>query len=502
MSAKALRLPVEIFDRSGYDDYYIFCLPSAGRDALLSMSHRLYWSIWTDEDGSRISLNDEQMALIDATVAELTGGVQVQCLEEQFDRLIEAIQSISINVNSGGSGDMSVINNCVSCGGCGCSQCNGGYPWGDDPTQPPLPPLPSTDPTYPGETYPAEWCDRATEVASRYVDAVSSIGTWFTGIAVTVEAAKDFISYKYAGWGGLWPIVISALVTALAFIIEGLLTADVATLANSIKNDLICAVLRSDSPAEADENFARVINDATVGQPVPVVAFMRLMNLFVWDSIFDLEGRATDPAYVGSNCEFCDSGGGGGGGGEPDPSTEPQQVEDEAWYMCPVLSVEYDSGNAQRFHQLEAGTNIWEMVATNDGLNVVRFNPHPHGFGDLDLETVAAQDGYVVLLLEGGEGTDTGFSNWLAGGSCMHPYGKFSNHPGVNCFYHIRPGLAGGDLEVAFLAYAASQGWLTHNLGDDMDKTRMSFECRSEQEERWTCQIWLIVPEEDVNVPE
>lgn len=109
--AKPYRLPVAIFQRETAENMYLFCLPSAGRDALLANSERLLWdAVWIGENGERVGLDDSQRSIMEETIAQLCEGVSMDDLIAILTKINQTIESKNLNV-------------CVECGtmcNCGC----------------------------------------------------------------------------------------------------------------------------------------------------------------------------------------------------------------------------------------------------------------------------------------------------------------------------------------------------------------------------------------------
>lgn len=96
--SKALRLPVSLLQKGDSASYCLFCLPSGGRDILLSMAHRMLWDIYVDGDGARVQLSDAERAIIDATIEGLIMGCEFPDYSEELNALAEAIANISLSV--------------------------------------------------------------------------------------------------------------------------------------------------------------------------------------------------------------------------------------------------------------------------------------------------------------------------------------------------------------------------------------------------------------------
>ncbi|MCB8946169.1 MAG: hypothetical protein H6658_20685 [Ardenticatenaceae bacterium] len=299
------------------------------------------WLAWEKDNTNRAALAAAAWkSAIDYTYENgwLNCGESMECCEEILNRLT------NIETLIGGL-DMTVtVNNCISCGcggGCGCN--NGDYPWGNDPAQDPLPTPPSTDPTYPNEADPAGWCDRVTEIVSRYVVVFQTLQEWWGGINGTATAIISWIDYYFGSLGVASPIIVAALSAALSFVLTNSLVERLRTVAENAKDALICALIPTESPAESKSAFEAELSQQYAGESLPVRTLMKAVALVIdWNKVHDLEGIPTSPEYVGSSCDDCDSGGGGGGSPTPDWPDEPEPSASIEWRVGTIAESEED----------------------------------------------------------------------------------------------------------------------------------------------------------------
>ena len=96
---KPLRLPIELFTFPDAGEYCLYCLPRVGADALLSMSHRLLWDIFTDADGKKISLDPEQRQYLEDTIEGLIMPCTFPDYSQQLSDIAVALSQIQITAN-------------------------------------------------------------------------------------------------------------------------------------------------------------------------------------------------------------------------------------------------------------------------------------------------------------------------------------------------------------------------------------------------------------------
>lgn len=152
MPAKYLRLPVDVLRKEDSSEYCLFCLPSGGRDLLLSVAERFTWDIYVNGDGTKAQLSDSEAALVDDTIRGLIMGCDFESIATALDNIATALGNLQMTttVNNTCAPDVN-----VTCG-------DGGsfivYP---GPGQPPIinpGPLPDT-PVNPSDPlpWPTDW---------------------------------------------------------------------------------------------------------------------------------------------------------------------------------------------------------------------------------------------------------------------------------------------------------------------------------------------------------
>lgn len=98
-NGKPLRLPIELFKFPDADEYCLYCLPRVGADALLSMSHRLLWDIFTDADGAKKILTPEQKQYLEDTIEGLIMPCTFPDYSQQLSDIAVALSQIQITAN-------------------------------------------------------------------------------------------------------------------------------------------------------------------------------------------------------------------------------------------------------------------------------------------------------------------------------------------------------------------------------------------------------------------
>lgn len=151
MPAKYLRLPVDVLRKEDSSEYCLFCLPSGGRDLLLSVAERFTWDIYVNGDGTNAQLSDSEAVLVDDTIRGLIMGCDFESIATALDNIATALGNLQMTttVNNTCAPDVNV-------------SCNGGsFITIPGPGQPPIinpGPLPDT-PINPDDPlpWPPDW---------------------------------------------------------------------------------------------------------------------------------------------------------------------------------------------------------------------------------------------------------------------------------------------------------------------------------------------------------
>lgn len=407
MTDKALRLPSEIFQAEDSEELFCVTLPKAGIDALLAMAGRLHWSIWRDVNEDRYQLTDNDAWLLDLTVANLL--LARQCEEEPPVIITLPPEVITIIKVIKEQSEM--------CCCCGCNNNGSNEPpiWGQDPGAEPGLPSPSPEPQ---EEDPAEWCDRSTEIASRYVSVFTNLERWWDGINVTGDTILLFIETYFGELLGFALILIPAISAALTYLLTNSLTEQAKTIAENSLDDLICAVYNSTSPAGAKYAFGQVLiaNYGTASLPVKTMMYL-VSQIIDWDKVYDLESIPTGEAYIGSHCPCSET--------EP-PDEEDTIVVDEPnnLWLVPVTNLLMHPDEEQVFQYL--GGNTFRITATPPDLytHLWRFDPVPAEVEGFDNEP-NRQHGMVIIPTGTGANVEKyDLSTLLGSGTIMHSAGN------------------------------------------------------------------------------
>ena len=182
---KPLRLPIELFDFPDAGEYCLYCLPRVGADALLSMSHRMLWDIFTDADGKIESVSPEQRQYLEDTIEGLIMPCTFPDYSQQLSDIAVALSQIQITANC--APDITVS--------CGSDSNFIVYP---DPASPPIinpGPLPDTpiDPDNP-IPYPPDF---PIDPLDPEGDPPAGWETWESYDADACAAANAIVEYAY-----------------------------------------------------------------------------------------------------------------------------------------------------------------------------------------------------------------------------------------------------------------------------------------------------------------
>jgi len=339
MPDKALRLPVSVLQKDSSQDYCLFCLPSGGRDLLLSMAHRLEWDIYVTDDGDRVVLTDAERAIVDATIEGLIMSCDFSAIAAGLEAIAAALASNAgnqvsltcapdVNINCGGGGDFIVIP------GPGQPPIVNPGPVPDEPIDPdnpiPYPPDWPTDPTAPGtgeppgdyqdwETFDLAACEAANamvEWAYQNCLAIADVvGDDLLILAVLVMTISNVI------WSGIAVIFTTGYIIKLAETIiafrKALLPAvaeefflGIAEWLDENRQSLVCDLYTSRANGTSGVNtfLARIFNYAAGGAAAAAnwtAVQEALVMLFPPAMFFAMLGAGV--GYENENAVSCDT---------------------------------------------------------------------------------------------------------------------------------------------------------------------------------------------------
>ena len=213
MANKPLRIPVGLLDNAAGSG--IFCLPLAGRDALLSFSERLLWDIYVDENGRKIILSDAQKAIIESTIEGLLMGCDIDMtpIGDGLQAVADAVAALECQVNNSQVVD-------VRCG-------SGSFITYDSPGSPPTitpPPLGDAPPEITDIPYPPGW---DTEPGTPGEGTPPDGTTWEEYDTSACAAANAVVEYGYqvcralADLLGQDSLILAVLVVGFVAVIQG-----------------------------------------------------------------------------------------------------------------------------------------------------------------------------------------------------------------------------------------------------------------------------------------
>lgn len=308
MSDKWLRFPLSPLLKESSPTPYIFCLPSGGRDVLLSMAERFDWRIWLDEENERVNLPDAPAAIMADTVFGLIEGVS---MADFINQIIEAIQGMGDicqcechTSSSSGNGGNEMCNNC----GCGCGCGNGSLPPSIPPDEEYIPPPPPPY-TEPPPTPADNW-----KCASSH-QAVENWASYYNNVANDTDAGIGLQQSLYsAALTNGWIVAASAWVAAIVLL---LLSVTVSPVLRAVRDwyifhsaNLVCLLFLATSPIQAKNNYLSYVAEHAPGGLVGYI-IRRILEYTAemsdWNKLYIAYSFNISAENSDEECEGCGS---------------------------------------------------------------------------------------------------------------------------------------------------------------------------------------------------